>query len=196
MLDPRISRLADVLVNYSCAVKPGETILIEAIDVPHEFACELIRTARAAGALPVVKLDSNQIRRAMMRGASREGWDLVADHEEGLMKRMTCYIGARGNPNVSELSDVSGDEQAIYEKTVWQRVHTQLRVKKTRWVVLRWPSPSMAQMAELSTEAFEDFYFDVCTMDYRKMSRAMQPLAERMMKTDIVRLVGPRDIRI
>ncbi len=51
--------------------------------------------------------------------------------------------------------------------------------------------PSMAQMAEMSTEAFEDFYFNVCTLDYAKMSRAMQPLKKLMEKTDRVRLKGP-----
>ena len=99
---------------------------------------------------------------------------------------------ARGNPNVSELSDVPADKQKIYEQTVWKRVHHDVRIKKTRWCVLRWPSPSMAQMAEMSTEAFEDFYFNVCTLDYRKMSRAMQPLKQYMERTDKVRLQGPR----
>lgn len=193
MLDPRITKLADVLINYSCAVKSGERILIEAIDVPHEFTGELVRTARAAGAVPVVKLESNQIRRALMRSGSLEAWDLIADTEKGLMEKVQCYIGARGNPNVSELSDVPADMQALYENSVWKRVHTETRVKKTRWVVLRWPSPSMAQMAEMSTEAFEDFYFNVCTMDYGKMAVAMKPLAERMMRTDKVRIRGPLD---
>lgn len=193
MLDPRITRLADVLINYSCDVKPGEKILIEAIDVPHEFTCELIRLARAAGAIPLIKLESNQIKRALMHAGTKEGWNHIADVEEGAMRKAQCYIGARGNANVSELSDVPAELQKIYEETVWKRVHIEARVKGTRWVVLRWPSPSMAQMAEMSTEAFEDFYFNVCTMDYGKMSRAMKPLAERMMKTDQVRLVGPRD---
>jgi aminopeptidase len=49
----------------------------------------------------------------------------------------------------------------------------------------------MAQMAEMSTEAFEDFYFKVCTLDYAKMSRAMQPLKKLMERTDRVRLKGP-----
>jgi aminopeptidase len=65
------------------------------------------------------------------------------------------------------------------------------RVNKTRWVVLRWPSPSMAQAANMSTEAFEDFYFDVCTMDYRRMARAMVPLEKRMRAADRVHLKGP-----
>jgi aminopeptidase len=109
------------------------------------------------------------------------------------MERMQCYIGARGSLNVSELSDVPADKQKFYEQSVWKRVHHDVRVKKTRWVVLRWPTPSMAQMAEMSTEAFEDCYFNVCTLDYAKMSRAMRPLIERMQRTDRVRLKGPRD---
>jgi aminopeptidase len=104
-----------------------------------------------------------------------------------------CYIGARGNPNVSELSDVPVSAQRIYEDTVWTRVHRDIRIKKTRWCVMRWPNSSMAQMAEMSTEAFEDYFFRVCTLDYAKMSRAMQPLKDLMERTDIVRLKGPRD---
>ncbi|MCG8406390.1 MAG: aminopeptidase [Phycisphaerales bacterium] len=193
MLDPRITKLADVLINYSCAVKQGERILIEAIDVPHEFTSECIRLTAEAGGVPIVKLTSNQIQRAMMLNGSRDGWDFIADAENFVMEKVQCYIGARGSQNVSELSDVSGDQQALYENTVWKRVHSETRVKKTRWVVLRWPSPSMAQMAEMSTEAFEEYYFKVCTFDYAKMAKAMRPLAERMERADQVRLIGPRD---
>ncbi len=193
MTDPRITKLADTLVNYSCTVKSGEKILIEAIDVPHEFTAECVRLARASGAHPLVLLKSNQVNRALMLAGAREQWDLIADVEEAQMKAMQCYIGARGNPNVSELSDVPADKQRLYETTVWKRVHSEVRVKHTRWVVLRWPSPSMAQLAEMSTEAFEDFYFDVCTMDYARMGRAMQALKQRMERTDKVRLLGPAD---
>ena len=196
MLDPRITKLADVLVNYSCAVKTGDKILIEAIDMPHDFTCECIRVARQAGAVPLVKLDSGRTRRAMMLSGSPEGWDVIADAERLVMERAQCYIGARGSPNVSELSDVPSDLQRLYESTVWKRVHIDVRVKHTRWVVVRWPSPSMAQLAEMSTEAFEDFYFNVCTLDYRKMGRAMKPLVERMQRTDQVRLVGPADTNL
>jgi aminopeptidase len=65
------------------------------------------------------------------------------------------------------------------------------RVNRTRWVVLRWPTPSMAQAAGMSTEAFEDFYFDVCTMNYPRMAKAMAPLAQRMKNADRVHLKGP-----
>lgn len=191
MIDPRITRLADVLVNYSCAVKAGERILIEAIDVPHEFTAECVRLAAKAGAQPLVTLKSNQINRALMLAGSEGQWGLIADVEKLRMENVQCYVGARGNPNVSELSDVPAEKQRLYESTVWKRVHQDVRVKRTRWVVLRWPSPSMAQLAQMSTEAFEDFYFDVCTMDYARMGRAMQALKRRMEGADRVRLRGP-----
>lgn len=193
MTDPRIYKLADLLINYACAVKPGESILIEAIDVPHAFTKALIATAERAGGRPLVMLKSNEINRALMLAGSQEQWDTIAEVERLQMTKVQCYIGARGNANISELSDVPKAKQALYENTVWKRVHHEVRIKQTRWVVLRWPHPSMAQMAEMSTEAFEDFFFDVCTLDYARMSRAMQPLKERMERTDRVRLKGPRD---
>jgi aminopeptidase len=193
MTDPRILKLADLLVNYACAVKPGDALLLEAIDVPHAFTKAVIAAVAKAGGRPLAMLKSNEVNRALMFAGSQEQWDAIAEVERMQMERVQCYIGARGNANVSELSDVPADKQKIYESTVWERVHHQVRIKKTRWVVLRWPSPSMAQMAEMSTEAFEDFFFDVCTLDYAKMGRAMQPLKHLMERTDRVRLKGPRD---
>jgi aminopeptidase len=193
MIDPRISKLAETLVNYSCAVKAGDKILIEAIDVPHEFAAECVRVAYAAGAQPLVLLKSNQINRALMLAGSAPQWELIANVERLQMEGVQCYIGARGNPNIAELSDVPAEKQKLYESSVWKRVHIEVRVPKTRWVILRWPHPSMAQLADMSTEAFEEFYFNVCTLDYARMASAMQALKARMERTDKVRLKGPCD---
>jgi aminopeptidase len=196
MIDPRVTRLADNLVNYSCAVQPGEKILIEAIDVPHEFTTECVRLAAEKGAMPLVLLKSNQVDRMLRKHAVREQFELIAKVERLQMENVQCYIGARGNHNVAELSDVPGDRMKIYESTVWKDVHIQQRVKKTRWVVIRWPHPSMAQLADMPTEAFEAFYFDVCTMNYANMNEAMQPLKARMEKTDQVRIKGPGETDI
>jgi aminopeptidase len=191
MIDPRITKLAENLVGYSCAVKPGEKILIEAIDVPHEFTMECIRVAAKKGAHPLVLLKSNEVDRALRLHATQEQFELIAQVEKLQMENVQCYIGARGNYNVAELSDVPSERMKIYESTVWKDVHLEVRVKKTRWVVLRWPHPSMAQLADMSTAAFEDFYFDVCCMNYDAMSQAMKPLKARMERTDRVRLKGP-----
>jgi aminopeptidase len=191
MPDPRYTKLAETLIHYSCELKSGEKVLIEAIDTPHEFTKELIRVAHEAGAQPNVLLKSKEILRRLLLGATEEQLDVMASAEETYMKAMDAYIGVRGSPNVSELSDVVQDRMTLYESFIWKRVHMEIRVPDTRWVVLRWPSPSMAQLAQRSTEEFQDFYFRVCTMDYARMSEALQPLRELMENTDRVHIKGP-----
>lgn len=190
MIDPRMTKLANVLVQYSTELKSGDKVLVEATDIPAEMTCELIRVAREAGADPLVTLKSNRVNRALLCHCSESQLNLIAEAELR-MSNMDAYIGLRGNPNIAELSDVPEEGHKLYQDTVWRRVHLEIRVPKTRWVVLRWPTTSMAQQASMSTESFEDFYFDVCTMDYARMSKAMQPLAERMEKADQVRIAGP-----
>jgi aminopeptidase len=108
------------------------------------------------------------------------------------MKEMQAYIGVRGGFNINETSDVPDDKRKIYQSH-WQKPVLDQRVSNSKWVVLRWPSPSMAQLAGMSTQQFEDFYFDVCTLDYAKMAEAEAPLKDRMERADRVRIVGPND---
>jgi aminopeptidase len=138
-------------------------------------------------------LKSNRVNRALMKYGTKESWSLASDVERLQMENVQCYIGIRGTTNISELSDVPTAQHGLFESAIVKRVHFEVRVPKTRWCVLRWPSPSMAQLAQLSTEAFEDFYFKVCTLDYSRMKRAMQALAKRMQAADEVRIKGPRD---
>ena len=191
MIDPRMTRLAKVLVEYSTELKPGEKVLIESIDIPDNMTAELIRVAREAGAEPLVTIKRNAVMRALLSHGSETQLQIIADVEAHRMKEMDAYIGARGSRNIAEMSDVPDSKMKDYQRIWWKPVHGEIRVRNTKWVVLRYPSDSMAQSADMSTEAFEDFYFDVCTMDYARMAKAMQPLRELMEKTDRVRIVGP-----
>lgn len=116
---------------------------------------------------------------------------LIGECEAFRMERVQAYVGLRGSRNIAELSDVPASAMRLYEEYWLKPVHFQIRVPKTKWVVLRWPSPSMAQQAQLSTEAFEDFYFEVCTLDYGRMAAALVPLQELIERTDQVRILGP-----
>lgn len=191
MADPRHEELARLLVGYSCALQPGERVLIEAIDVPTGFVGLLVEAAAAAGARPFVTLKSQAVWRALLLAADGDQMRRIGEAEAFRMRQMDAYIGLRGSPNVSEWSDVPADKIELYETLFWKPVHQEVRVPHTRWVVLRWPNASMAQLARRSTEAFEDFYFRVCTLDYRGMSEAMRPLVARLEATDRVRLVAP-----
>lgn len=189
MIDPRFSKLAQLLVEYSTQVKRGDVVLLDMIDVPDEFSVELMRAVRSAGGIPLIEVRHTRITREVMRGTEEAHAKLLRELEMYRMKRVQAYIAVRGSANANEASDVPSDRLQLYSKTL--RPVVDHRVKKTRWCVLRWPTPSMAQAAGMSTEAFEDLYFDVCTMDYRKMAKAMEPLHRRMLRADKVTITGP-----
>src|SRR5258708_3841577 len=189
MTDPRYKKLAKWWVGYAREVKKGERVLLDMIDVPDEFSIELIRAVRAVGALPFVEVRHTRVNRELLLGTDTRHATLLRDLELFRMKKMQSYIAIRGTENASENADVPGDRMAMYSRKI--RPVLNQRVNKTRWCVLRWPTSSMAQSASMSTEAFENLYFDVCTMDYRRMARAMAPLERRMKKTDRVRIKGP-----
>ncbi len=190
MMDPRLNDLARVIVNYSTALKRGEKILIEAIGVGTEAVVALIRAVRAKGGIPLVTVKEPVVMREILRGASVDGIKLAAGCELHRMKKMDAYVGLRSGKNIYEMSDVPGKKMGLYSKHWVEPVHMKERVRKTRWVVLRYPTPSMAQQAGMSTESFENFYFRVCTLDYRAFSKAMNPLVRRMRRADRVRVKG------
>jgi len=189
MHDDRFEKLAKLLVEYSIRLKRNETVLIEAFDIPDEMTIALIRAVRKAGGVPFAQTYYTRVNRALALEASDRQLNLMASHELTRMKKMNAYIAVRGSNNITELSDVPPEKMKLIGRKM-RRVQDQ-RVKKTKWVVLRWPTPSMAQLAGMSTEAFEDFYFDVCTLDYRKLLPGMKALKRLMEKTDRVQIKGP-----
>lgn len=189
MTDPRYKKLASLLVNYSTKLQKGDRVLLDMVDVPDEFVVELMRASRDAGATPLVEMRHTRVTREILRGSNEEHATLIRDLEIFRMKKVQAYIAIRGSANASESSDVPGQVMSLYSKI--NRPVLNYRVNKTRWCVLRWPSPSMAQGAGMSTEAFEDLYFNVCTMDYGRMAKAMIPLWKRMKSADRVHIKGP-----
>ena len=170
MKDTRYTKLADLLVRYSTAVKSGENVLIDVSEIPDEFTVELMRAVRRAKGIPFVNVRHGKISREIVSGTDKAHATTQRDIELFQMKKMKAYIAIRGSANVNETSDVNPEKMKLYSKVI--RPVMDYRVNKTRWCVLRWPSPSMAQAAGMSTEGFEDFYFNVCTMDYPKMAKA------------------------
>ncbi|MBQ9625155.1 MAG: aminopeptidase [Clostridia bacterium] len=188
MIDSRFKKLCKNLVNYSCNVQKGERVLIDLYGVPQNLGSALVDEVYAAGGLPFVVLNDGEITRKIMMNATEEQLKLMAEIDCKRMSEMQAYIAFRGGDNSNQNSDVPDDKLQLYSTLYSKPVHSEIRVKKTKWVVLRYPAGSMAQSAGMSTEAFEDFYFDVCNLDYSKMSKAMDPLVELMEKTDKVHI--------
>lgn len=190
LIDVRLEKLAKNLVNYSCRVKKGEKVWIDFSGVDYQLVAHIVREIYAVGGYPFVFMSDNRIKREILKGSSKEYWEILTKHDEQFMSQMDAYIGIRGGQNSFELSDISASQMQDYSSIYAQNVHHNIRVKKTKWVILRYPTEGMSQLSKMSTEKFEDFYFDVCNLDYAKMSKAMDPLVELMNKTDKVRIVA------
>lgn len=190
MLDPRIEKLARGLVGYSIKVRPGDKVLIEAHDVDSPLVERLIYEIRNRGGYAFVESYDGKVQRALMKTADEAYYKKLAEYDLAKMRDMDCYIGIRGSLNSFEDSDVPIESKDAYSRLYLQPMHYDVRVNKTRWVILRYPNESMSQLAGTSTEAFEDFYFNVCNLDYSKMDSAMDALVELMNKTDRVRIVA------
>ncbi len=190
MQDQRINQLAKGLINYSCDLKAGEKVLIEAKGIDYMLVNALVKEAYAVGAYPFVEIYDNRVTRELLLGQTEELAKLRAKFDSARMNEMDAYIGIRGGENCNELSDVPAKNLQTESEFYSHPVHHEIRVKKTKWVVLRYPNQGMAQQAGMSTDAFEDFYFKVCNLDYSKMDRAMDALKARLDKADKVRITA------
>lgn len=189
MKDPRYDRLAETLVNHSISLKKGEHVLVEAFDIPQGMVIALMREIRRRKGHPHVQLQNGQVIREMLSGMTEEQVERLADYELSRMKRMDAYIGLRGSDNIFENAEVPGKRMRLY-MGVMRKVQN-WRVNRTKWVVLRWPTPAMAQQALMGTEAFEEFFFRVCGMDYGRMIPGERALKQLIDKTDRVEIKGP-----
>lgn len=190
MRDPRLQTFARNIINYSVSLKPGENILIEMIGVKDpELAKCFIEEVYAVGGKPFIELRDPAIMRSLQMTGTQELFSQWSEFELARMKQMDAYVAVRSGDNITESSDVPDDQMRLYLK-YFQRPLFDERINNTKWCVMRYPNPSMAQLAGKSTEAFEDFYFNVCNLDYSKMAVAMESLVDLMNRTDRVRLVA------
>lgn len=193
-MQPNYLKLAKVLTGFSTNLQKGERVLIDAFDIPQAMVIALVRAARDLGAIPYVNIQNACISRELVNGLDAEQFETQATWELARMQKMDAYIAVRGSNNIFEMSDVDPAKVSHVMKAMKEVLD--YRVNKTKWVILRWPTPAMAQQAMLSTESFEDFFFRVCTQDYSRMVDGMKTLEDLMSNTDQVHLKGPEtDLR-
>jgi len=192
MKDKRNEILARLLLDYSVTLKKGEVLYLEIKGKETlELGKEIIKYATAKGAVPFWYYNDESLSRQWIGQAKDEQFKKQAKLHLHLMKQADAYIGLRGSDNPFDLADIDQKQMDKNNSLFYRPVHLEQRVKRTKWVVLRFPNNAMAQLAETSQETFEKFYYDVCCADYAKMSKAMNPLVRLMKKTDKVHITGP-----
>ena len=192
MKDKRNEILARQLLEYSVRNQPGEILYLEIKGKDTlELGKEIIRMATEKGAVPFWYYNDESLGRHWIKNASDDQFKKQAELHLHLMQKASAYIALRGSDNPFDLADISSEQMDKMNTLFYKPVHLEERVKRTRWVVLRYPNNGMAQLAQTSQEAFEDFYYQVCCADYAKMSKAQDKLFALMEATERVHIKSP-----
>ena len=190
-MNNRINKLASNLLNHSVQLQKGEKILIEMIGTDcSDLACELIKQSKQIGAIPVFSIIDYKVLKELLLNCNAEAIKEYAKYDLEKMQNVDAYIGIR-SANPKELDGISKESMEIYNKFYQTPVHFNERVKNTKWCILRYPNEWMANLAKMSLDEFTDFFYNVCTINYDKMEKAMEPLKQLLTNTKNVHIKGP-----
>lgn len=191
MEDPRVRRFASFLVNRAVYLEKGDNILIEMHGKETGFVKVLVEEVYKSGGKPFVHIFDYEVDAALISGSDEEHMKRTASYEIARINDMQAYIGIRAPENTSAWNTIPDDKNSLYRKDYWGPIHLERRCSNTKWSVLRYPTDAMAQLAKMSTQEYEDFFFAACLVDYDRMAKAMEGLVALLDRTDKIRITGP-----
>ena len=198
MRDPRLARLADVLVNYSVGVTKDQVVRISGPPVGQPLVVELYRAVLAAGGHPVVRMAPEELEEVLLKHGSDEQLRFVNPIQKFEYERIDASIGLWGEENTKALSNVDpkriGMNQAA-RKPLLETFMKRSAEGTLRWVGTQFPTQGAAQDAEMSLAEYEDFVFSAGKLDRPDPVAAWKAVSERQQRlTDF--LNGKRDYRV
>ena len=182
--------MAKIIARHALQIEPGHRVLIDALDDCEELIIAVIDAVNAEGGLPYLQHQSLRVRRSWLMRATIEQLDMWFGHTLSVRKDMDRVLMIRGQDNWSELIDVP-PETLRYFGNLHIRLGREGRKKGCKTTIIRYPSKSLAQQRSMSTDAFTDFFFKVCAMDFKTLYREMEPLKEAIDRANEVRIVAP-----
>lgn len=190
MDNAKLKKLANKLLTYSIKVKENENLLIELFGeegIP--LAKEIIKEAKKLKVNVFFNIIDYELLKEFLNNANEKQIKMYAKHDLSRMKEMNAYIGISSKKSENEFTGILLEKMEMYNKFYMVPVHFKERIKK-KWCILRYPNKFFAQKNKMTLEKAEEFYFNVCNLDYEKISKAMDNLVLLMNKTDKVRIIG------
>ncbi|HAJ57152.1 MAG TPA: aminopeptidase [Candidatus Omnitrophica bacterium] len=188
MSDPRVEKLADILVNYSAKVRRGDVVIIDFSGTrPLPLVKEIYKRCLKNGAKYVeYNFSEESLVKTFYDVAGSEQLAYFPKHRLDAMKKATVYIGISGTENVQNYANVALHKMVKREKVLRPIVNR--RVDFTRWVITRYPTNGLAQDAKMSLDEFEDFYFKACNIDWSDFSGKITYLWKMVQKAEDVHI--------
>ena len=162
MRDPRLERLADVLVNYSTGVKKGQLVRISGPPVSQPLIVELYRQVLAAGGHPAVRMVPEELNQIFLNNATDDQLRFCNPISLYEYEKIDCSIGIWAEENTKALTNCDPKKIGVTQaarKPLMDIFMNRAAQGSLRWVGTQFPSQACAQDAEMSLEEYEDFVF-------------------------------------
>jgi len=182
--------IADVITSHSLKIIPGDKVLIDATDDCDDLIIAVVKSTQAKGGLPFVLHQSSRVRRAWLMGITDEQLASWYGSMYQLRKEMDCILTIRSQNNGFELADVP---QEAIRKFAGMGISLGKNARKPtlRTSLIRYPTESFAQQCGMSTDACEEYFFKVCTLNYPLLHQEMEPLKAALDRASQVRILSP-----
>ena len=171
-MDPRVHEHAEILVDWSARVEPGDNVLVSVAEDAHDLAVAVAEALGERGANLVATYDSSELSRAYLR-AHDDAFEKNPAHELALIENADVYLRLGGGRNTAASVDVPGERRGAY-----RRSRTAIREARmnTDWVSTIHPTRSLAQQAGMSYEAYRDFVYKAILRDWESLANEMAQL--------------------
>jgi aminopeptidase len=205
--DPRVERLAELIVDYALELGEGQVIRVDGLEVAQPLALALYRSSLAAGAHPYTNLSVSGLLELLLTHGSKDQIDYVSPLQWREVERLDALVTIWSDANTRSLSRVDPDRlaaQIAAQRKVSNRRWERISAGEMRWCGTLYPTNAHAQDAEMSLGEYEDFVFGACHVDeddpaahWRAVSRGLAARAEELGRVRELRVVGPdTDLRV
>jgi len=186
-MDPRIREHAETVADHSVDLQAGDNVVIDAHPDAADLVTALHEVIADRGANPLTVQDrlGKRFRRAYLR--NHDGDFETPSHVQALYDEMDVYIAIRGGGNATETSDVDPEVTAAYQQA--QQPLLAERLSK-RWCLTQYPAETNAQLAQMSTDGYENFVWDAINKDWDAVREHQAQMVEILDPADEVRIVS------
>ncbi len=189
MADPRVVKLARILVDHSLALKKGETVMIAASsELAKPLVLEVYREVVKKGGNPLLNIGLEEANNIFFENASKEQLEHFPKTRLYEARNVDCVVNIRAPLNKKSMSRIDPKKAGARSKVM--APIGEVIVNKTRWVLCNFPTNALAQEADMSLSEYEDFLYGATNIDWSKVRARETALKKILDKGSTVRIVG------
>jgi aminopeptidase len=207
VIDPRVTRLADLIVDYSLELQPGQVFRIDALDAASALALAFYKSAIRAGAHPYSSIGLEGMLEILLEHGSNEQIEYIAPQQWDEIEELDAIATIWSETNTRALSRVDPGRHANHlaaQRRLHNRRWERIAAGEMRWCGTLFPTSAHAQDAGMSLSTYEDFAFSACHVDtgdaaehWRLVASSLRARAESLGSVKELRILGPdTDLRV